>query len=224
MIERFLFMTRILLLFCCFFFGTATVLYSQVPDSIEVLTKRPDLRLDTIFQIDTTDVLVETDTTEKGKIIRFFKDDYPNPKKALLFSLILPGAGQVYNKKWWKLPFVYGAIGGLGYLIDRNTNDYIILKRNHRRKVRGLPHDFTGTRLDDAAKLRLERDQADKNRQISYIGFVVVYALNGVEAFVDAHLAGFDVDEDLGFDLKPSFETTPTGTPAVGIGITLTIK
>ena len=224
MIERSLFMIRTLLLLCGLFFYTTTVLYSQVPDSVDVLTKRPDMRLDTIFRIDTTSLLIEADSAKKGKLFRYIKDDYPNPKKALLFSLILPGAGQVYNKKWWKLPFVYGAIGGLGYLVDRNTNDYILLKRNYRRKVRGLPHDFSGTRLDDAARLRLERDQADKNRQISYIGFVVVYALNGVEAFVDAHLAGFDVDEDLGFDVKPSFESTPTGTPALGIGITLTIK
>ena len=101
------------------------------------------------------------------------------------------------------MPIVYGALGGMVYLIDRNTNEYLYYKRAYRRKVRGLPHDLTGQGgLDSPTVLKSYRDKADKNVQLSYIGFVAVYSLAGIEAFVDAHLASFDVSDDLSLDIR----------------------
>jgi hypothetical protein len=150
--------------------------------------------------------------------------DFPNPKKALLFSII-PGGGQIYNKRWWKLPFVYGAMGGMGYLINYNQGRYIRLRDALDRKRRDEPHEFTGTRLDDVQTLRNLRDEFDKNMQLSYVGFVLVYALQGMEAFVDAHLRSFDIDDNLSMRIKPSMQINSlNGLPAPGIGLSLQLS
>lgn len=151
----------------------------------------------------------------KKTFFHWFTDEYPNPKKALLLSII-PGGGQAYNKKWWKMPLVYGAMGGMVYLIDRNTNDYLYFKRAYRRKVRSLPHDLSGQGgLDSPTVLKKYRDQADKNTQLSYIGLVAVFGLAGVEAFVDAHLSSFDISDDLSLRVGPK---------DLGVGITLVLR
>ena len=194
-------------------------LSGQIPDSVGFVPPPTPLL------VDSSEVLVEVDSTkfdslgQRKGVVGFFKNDYPNPKKALAFSLVLPGAGQVYNKKPWKLVFVYGALAGLGYLVDYNTDIYLDFKVAYRREVRGLPHKYSDLNGYSASTLKSFRDKADKNRQLSYVGFFAVYALNGVEAFVDAHLSTFDVGDDLTLKLEPSFEPTPYGQPSVGLGL-----
>lgn len=154
----------------------------------------------------------DTVQVERKSAFSWFSKNYPDPKKALLLSVI-PGGGQAYNKRWWKMPLVYGALGGMVYLIDFNSTEYLYFKRAYRRKARGLPHDLTGRGgLDSAPVLKRYRDDADRNTQLSYIGFFAVYAMAGIEAFVDAHLVSFDVSDDLSIQLRPS-ET--------GVGLTI---
>jgi hypothetical protein len=162
-------------------------------------------------QPDTLGVEIDSSELRKG-LFSWFTEDYPVPKKALVLSVI-PGGGQAYNKRWWKIPIVYGALGGMAYLVDRNTTDYLYFKRAYRRKVRNLPHDLSGRGgLDNATVLKRYRDQSDKNAQLSYIGFIAVYALTGIEAFVDAHLRTFDVSDDLSLELGPNSN---------GVGLTI---
>lgn len=188
------------LFFCAILFVASCPLWAQ--DTLAVSPPPPD--------------------TLKKPFLHFLRNENPDPKTALRLSLVLPGAGQAYNGKWWKLPFVYGALGGMVYLIDYNTEGYLLYKTAYRRQLRGLPHDFTGLGfLDNTSLLKDRRDSFDKNRQLSYIGFVAVYALVGIEAFVDAHLASFDVSDDLSFRLKPSLTPTPYDMPALGIGIAI---
>lgn len=127
------------------------------------------------------------------------------PGNALKWALI-PGGGQVYNRSWWKLPLVYGGImGAIGYAENSQSN--------YRRAINALEakcygvedpdsctpttHEFTGTSLDDISALRNIRDTYDKRRQSAYIFVFLAYILQGVEAYTDAHLKTFDVDEDL---------------------------
>ena len=191
-------------IFFCLFFLLSFGLKAQDLDTIPVPADTP---------IDTLEV-PEPDSLEKKKgPFYWFSESYPNPKKALILSAI-PGGGQAYNKRFWKMPIVYAALGGMIYLIDQNSTEYLYYKRAYRRKVRGLPHDLSGEGgLDSPNVLKNYRDQADKNTQLSYIGFVAVYALSGVEAFVDAHLRDFDVSEDLSLQLVPTRE--------MGIGLRL---
>jgi len=170
---------------------------------------------DTLSLAPVADTLLQQDTgsiSARQHFFRWFSEDYPNPKKALILSAF-PGGGQAYDKRWWKIPIVYGALGGMLYLVDRNSTEYLYYKRAYRRKVRGLPHDLSGQGgLDSPTVLKTYRDQADKNMQLSYIGLVAVYTLAGVEAFVDAHLKSFDVSDDLSIHWGPN---------DMGIGFTI---
>ena len=149
------------------------------------------------------------------------KPEWPNPRKTLLWSLV-PGGGQMYNKRWWKVPLVYGAFGGIFYAIDYNQSRYRRLRDALELKRAGEEHEFSGTSIDDLSSLRSLRDQFDKNTQVSYIGIVLVYGLQTLEAYVDSHLMNFDVNDDIGIRLKPSIEATPLPSgPALGIGIQL---
>jgi hypothetical protein len=179
----------------CFLALCLTGLYGQAADTIP------------------PEAAVTDSLQEKGKsMFSWFTNDYPEPKKALLLSII-PGGGQAYNKRWWKIPIVYGALGGMAYLVDFNSTEYLFYKRTYRRKARGLPHDLTGRGgLDNVSVLKRYRDDADRNTQLSYIGFFAVYAMAGIEAFVDSHLMSFDVSDDLSIQLRPS-ET--------GVGLTI---
>lgn len=132
----------------------------------------------------------------------------PVPKKSLMWAII-PGGGQVYNRRYWKVPLVYAAMGGMVYAIDYNQSNYRSLKKALELKLLDLPHEYSGTQIDNERSLRTLRDEFDKNTQLSYIGMVLVYALQGVEAFTDAHLMNFDISEDLSLQVQPRIELNP---------------
>ena len=146
----------------------------------------------------------------------------PVPKKALIYSII-PGGGQIYNRKLWyiKLPLVYGAFIGSGIAIQYNSSFYSYFKKNHYNKLNGIELDKSkvpNINFLSTDVLRQYRDSFYKSAQQSYVVFALVYILSAAEAFTTAHLLNFDVSEDLSFKLKPSFENLPIGN-AFGIGI-----
>ena len=149
----------------------------------------------------------------------FFKKNYPDPMKAGLMSLVIPGAGQAYNKRWWKVPLVYGALGGMIYAISWNTQQYNRFQTAYQASLKGEDNEFPGA---TPATLRAVRDGYDKNRQLSYVGFTFVYLLNGIEAFVDAHLQNFDISEDLSLKVRPEVGIDAfTLQPVAGIGLSI---
>lgn len=126
-----------------------------------------------------------------------------DPRQALLWSLV-PGGGQVYNRRWWKVPLVYSAMSSMIAIFDYNQSNYNRLQRAYELELAGEEHEFTGTRLESAESLRSLRDGFDRNRQLSIFGLFAIYALQGVEAFVDTHLRNFDIDEDLSrWEVRP---------------------
>lgn len=146
------------------------------------------------------------------------------PRKAAIRSAILPGWGQVYNKKAWKLPFVYAAIGGTGvYLVDnvvwykRMQYAYIVARAitegrdtigsDAYKKVNADLKRvyFEGTYGVQPEYLRTERDYYRRYRDYAAIYFVIAWALNVVEATVDAHLSNFDISPDLTFKIQPGY-------------------
>lgn len=167
----------------------------------------------------------QPDVPGKQKKENWFNRAYPNPKRAALFSLIIPGAGQLYNKRWWKAPLVYGALAGMALVVDYNQSRYRRLRNALDLARRGETHEFTGTRLDNISTLRTLRDSYDKNTQMAYFGMVLVYTLQAMEAFVDAHLKGFDIDDDLSLQLKPQLDfVAPLGQPVMGFGLTIPLN
>ena len=156
----------------------------------------------------------------KGKFNRFFTDRYPDPKKALLLSTILPGAGQVYNGQWWKAPLAAGALAGAVYNIRFQSDRYLRFNVAYRASIAGTEHEFSDTRLDNAQTLLSFRNRFNKSRQLGYVIGVAVYGLQALEAFVGAHLKDFDTEDDLGgWELKPLVVPDPMGAgiPAYGL-------
>jgi hypothetical protein len=142
------------------------------------------------------------------------------PGKALVYSLMLPGAGQVYNKRYWKVPIIYAGLGLMVYFIDFNSRNYTRFDNAYRQRVDierfnrdSMPDPQLPPTDEFANILTLEginsyRQYYDKNLQLSIIGIVVVYLLNGIEAFVDRHLQEFDVSKNLSFQYTPNLYTS----------------
>lgn len=155
----------------------------------------------------------------------FFNDEKPKPKKALWMTFILPGSGQAYNNKHWKIPIVYAGIGGLGYAIAFNTRNYKRFKTAYIYRLDGdentIEEEFTQDLTD--ASLQNVRDGYRNDLERSYLGLLGFYALVSIDAFVDAHLQGFNIDDDLSWELKPSLESQQySSMPSMGMNLTLT--
>lgn len=148
----------------------------------------------------------------KNLFQKIVDNKYPNIAKATTLSILLPGAGQIYNKKYWKLPIVYGAIGGVGYLVYFNNKGYQRFKKAYYERLTCQCDEFQGRGVSKTA-IKSVRDGYRKNLELSYIGLVLTYLLTGVDAFVDAHLQTFDISDDLSFRLNT--------TNGIGLSISL---
>jgi hypothetical protein len=171
----------------------------------------------------------DTGTTQQardGFVRRFFTSKYPNPRKAAFLSLALPGAGQAYNKSWWKIPIVYGAIGGVTWVEVDNVKQYRKLRDNYKLLVDGddntNPTESPYDRID-ATTMKKYRDQWRKYVEQTSLVLGLVYLLGAADAFVDAHLHSFDVSDDLSLRVVPKAQSTPMGGPVFGVGIQLAL-
>jgi hypothetical protein len=132
-----------------------------------------------------------------------------SPTKATLFSTALPGLGQVYNKKYWKVPIVYAGIGTSLYFAFSNNTEFKRFKTAYTDRIDGdatTVDEFEGRLSDDGIKSNMEFYQ--RNRDLSFIVAGLFYVLNIVDAAVDAHLFDFPKNDNLSFNLQPSIELT----------------
>lgn len=154
--------------------------------------------------------------------VQFFKKNYPDPRKAVLLAAVLPGAGQLYNKKWWKLPIVYGALGGMAWWTYDNAATFSEYSINYKALVDDDPNTkVTDPKFEtvDVETLRAYRDRFRKYTEQSYLGLGLVYLLSVTDAYVDAQLYNFDVSEDLSLRLVPTMQSSPGFGAAFGIGL-----
>ncbi|HFS67416.1 MAG TPA: hypothetical protein ENK67_04315 [Flavobacteriia bacterium] len=145
--------------------------------------------------------------------------DNPNgPAKAAFYSAVLPGLGQAYNKKYWKIPLVYGALGTSIYFYKRNDDNYNRYLTALKLKLDGKENEFGETDITG-----LERGVKFYKKQRDLMLFVTigVYVLNILEANVDAHLPDKKIDANLSF--KPNFFLQPVSN-TLSYGFTLNIK
>ena len=179
---------------------------------------------------DSTSVVAQADTAKEvrkqGFIRRFFTDKYPNPRKAAFLSLALPGAGQAYNKSWWKIPIVYGALGGMTWVEVQNVKQYRKLRDNYILLVDGddntNPTESPYNQIDKTS-MKAYRDQWRKYVEQTSLGLGLIYLLAAADAFVDAHLKSFDVSDDLSLRVTPKAEAMPMGGPVFGLGVQLAL-
>jgi len=134
-----------------------------------------------------------------------------SPRKAIIRSAIIPGWGQIYNKKYWKLPLVYGALGTSAYLFFRNLKQYKEAKEAYILATDNNPNNDDQiqqpyfTVKDQPERIRTFRNQVRQNVDYSVLFFIIFWGLNVADAAVDAHLKTFDVSDDLSLHIKPGF-------------------
>jgi hypothetical protein len=153
-----------------------------------------------------------------------------NPRRATIYSAILPGAGQVYNKKYWKVPIVYAAVGIPAYAFFFNKSWYLKCQYALVVAINGSSVD-SFNKVDPSLKpfvtagdingIITNRDSFRKNQDYSVLFFLLFYGLNIVDATVDAHLKDFNVNSDLSFSVKPTIMPGPT--PSAGITVAFDI-
>lgn len=163
--------------------------------------------VDTLSIIESKKIVIAEDSS-------LFKDPYNPlaPAKAAFYSAVLPGLGQAYNKRYWKIPIIYAGMASGIYFYVKNDEDYDRFRDAYKRRLAGYTDDeFYGDgdtpnistdRLLDAQK------SAQKNKDVSIIVTLAFYLVNIIDANVDAHLRQYNVSEDL--SLHPSIQFNPT--------------
>ena len=137
-----------------------------------------------------------------------------NPKKATIMSACLPGLGQIYNRKWWKVPIIYAGIGGIGYKSLSNHREYISCLNAYKYKSdpEGYSGPLTQHEKDLAERYGKEQLQAYKESyrhdfELYTIILAAWYGLNIIDACVDGHLYNYDISDDLSFSIDPMLST-----------------
>jgi hypothetical protein len=188
---------------------------------------------------------VKAQKIQSDTVISPIKIKEHSPHKATIYSALLPGLGQIYNKKYWKLPILYGGIGVTVYAIGWNTgqyNDYkdayvdfskfveykyqpeggTIPEPTSKRYEKLDPdRDFSSTSVsdDDWYKIRFKngKDKYKRDRDMSYIILFGVYVLNIIDATVDAHFTNFNINDDLSMSVQPKMNYSPVSGSTLGL-------
>lgn len=133
-----------------------------------------------------------------------------SPKKAAILSIV-PGAGQVYTKKYWKVPIIYAGLITSAYYIKENNDSYQLYRNTYLNRLAGNNSDeFQGQYSN--ADLTTLTNHYRRNREISVLCFVGTYLLNIVDASVNAHLFNYDVSDDLSLHIKPIYFSKENAT------------
>jgi hypothetical protein len=146
-----------------------------------------------------------------------------SPLYATLFSLALPGLGQAYNKHYWKIPIIYAGFGGLGYAVYYTASNYAGYRAAYRAQSADPNSTASYKGVNDYATLKVYRDYFKKNLDIAAICTGVWYALNLVDAAVDAHLFEWNMKDDLTLNWQPTMINSNTNyyTAAAAVQVTL---
>lgn len=127
----------------------------------------------------------------------------PSPSKAAMLSATMPGMGQIYNRKYWKVPIIYAGFGAIAYSVDFNNREYRMWREAWIARVDGNPNttdDFPNHSTD---WMERAMNYYRRNLEITYLLAGALYLLNILDASVDAHLMNFDIGEDLSLGLEP---------------------
>ncbi len=187
---------------------------------------------------DSLSIVVDTTVVHK-EIVDKWSTWRPDPKRALWLALVIPGGGQIYNRKYWKLPIVYGGFIGCLYAMNWNNTMY----KDYSQALIDLVDNDPGTqsynqflhlgtqitpanasRYEDIFKKR--KDKFRRWRDLSFFVMVGVYALSVIDAYVDAELSVFDISDDLSLRVEPTIinnhsSANPFDASSVGLQCSL---
>ena len=154
----------------------------------------------------------------------------PDPQRALWLGLVLPGGGQIYNHKYWKLPLIYGGFLGCTYALTWNSqmlSDYSQAyldimdddpDTKSYEKMLPLNYDISGREEQFKEIFKNRKNYYRKYRDMSILAFIAVYALSVIDAYVDAELSSFDISEDLSLQLHPTIINIDPRAKAQSLG------
>ena len=225
---------------------TANNAYSQT-DSLRIMTEQSDsiTALQSSLPAENTlskddSVLIARNMPFKKKEKRNWETWHPEAKKALWLALVIPGAGQIYNRKYWKLPIVYGGFVGCLYALRWNnqmykdySQAYIDIMDNdpQTKSYESFLHLGTQVTQDNLSRyqtvFKQRKDKYRKWRDMSIFSLVAVYALSVIDAYVDASLSEFDISKDLSLKVSPTVinnknERNPLKANALGVQCSFT--
>ncbi len=195
--------------------------------------------LSTAFVLDTSNIKIETksleyktDSTKEEIQTKVKKDWKPSPTVATCLSAAIPGLGQIYNRKYWKVPIVYAGLGASAFMIYYFHNEYVYYRTEYRLRM-NPSYDLTSAGIVSTPNPKLATMNTENvysyensNRrymELSIIALSVFYILNIVDATVDAHLTGFNVTDDLSLQVFPSTNNSYTtfSYAPTNLGVTL---
>lgn len=204
--------------------GLLLCLFASAQGEVKVDSVMDKAMSDTIHRADKS-VLTAKDTLallqlqkESMKIKRDWTTWKPNPKRAMWLAIVLPGAGQIYNRKYWKLPIFYGGFLGCAYAMRWNNQMYADYAQayidimddnpntNSFNQFLHLGSQITDQNIDRYKELfRKRKDRFRRWRDLSFFCMIGVYGLSIIDAYVDASLSQFDISDDLSLRLEPGF-------------------
>ena len=196
---------------------------STVVDSMSAVVDSMIATIDTVAQslveeqVSTTSLLVSKNNPKVDREQRDWAKWKPNPQRALWLALVIPGGGQIYNRKYWKLPIVYGGFMGCIYALTWNNMMY----RDYQQAYLDIMDDDPGTasynkflhlgRTIDNTNVerykKLFKSRKDKYRRwrdLSFFTMIGIYAVSVIDAYVDAELSDFDISKDLSLKVRPT--------------------
>lgn len=186
----------------------------QLSDSIERIVLADSARI-----VEVSDSMLKASINTSLKQERFL----PDPIRSLWLGLVFPGGGQIYNRKYWKLPIIYGGFLGCVYALTWNTQmlhdysqaylDIMDSDPNTKSYEKMLPigYDITGREERFKTIFKNKKNFFRRNRDLSIFAFAGVYLLAVIDAYVDGELSTFDISDDLSLHLEPTI--IPTTSP-----------
>lgn len=180
-----------------------------------VLQEEPEVVVETV---DTLDQEVPDTIAIKSYAERF------DPRKAILYAAVLPGLGQVYNKKYWKLPLVYGGFAFIGHYIKTYNNLYVEYRGylfDNLEQGRGGENDENPEIRRTTGQIRTIVDKARRERDFMIILMGGMYILQMVDAHVDAHLKEFDLNPQLQVSIEPAMDQSLQTGRTIGVALVM---
>ena len=210
--------------------------HKQANDTIHAGQLVPEDSLARVDKQALADQKVLADTTKQKKHKRDWAVWKPNPRRAMWLALVMPGAGQIYNRKYWKLPIFYGGFVGCAYALRWNNMMY----RDYSQAYLDIMDDdpntqsynqflLLGTKITSTNQsqwqevFRKRKDRYRRWRDMSFFVMVGVYALSVIDAYVDASLSEFDISPNLSFHFSPAIMNSSENSlslfskPAIGL-------
>lgn len=169
----------------------------------------------------------------RTKPIKERKNWLPNSSRATWMATIIPGGGQIYNRKYWKLPIIYGGFAACVYALNWNNQMYGDYSQAYLDIIDNNPNTnsfkdifqnrgFSEEQMKNTLKTR--KDFYRRNRDLSIFAIIGVYIISIIDAYVDAELSSFDISKDLSFKIEPTIVSDSRGLKGNSLGLQCSIK